>query len=64
MSKIFFHGLMTMSSVLIQIIGQNCINSKLLQPIVASIRKIMAVKKPCVSYCRQTYIILLSSNQC
>ena len=48
MSKIFVHDLMTISKVLIIIIGQNNINPKLLQPIVTSICKVMAVKKPCV----------------
>ena len=48
MSKIFVHDLMTISKVLILIIGQNNTNPKLLQPIVTSICKVMAVKKPCV----------------
>ena len=39
---------MTISRVLLLIIGQNDINPKLLQPIVASICKVMTVKKPCV----------------
>ena len=39
---------MTISKVLILIIGQNNTNPKLLQPIVTSICKVMAVKKPCV----------------
>ena len=50
MSKIFVHDLMTISKVLILIIGQNNTNPKLLQPIVMSICKVMAVKKPCVSW--------------
>ena len=50
MSKIFVHDLMTISRVLLVTIGQNDINPKLLQPIVASICKVMAVKKPCVDY--------------
>ena len=48
MSKIFVHDLMTISKVLILIIGQNNTNPKLLQPIVTSICKVMAVKKPSV----------------
>ena len=48
MSKIFVHDLMTVSKVLILIIGQNNTNPKLLQPIVTSICKVMTVKKPCV----------------
>lgn len=48
MSKIFVHDLMTISRVFILIIGQNDINPKLPQPIVASICKVMVVKKPCV----------------
>ena len=41
---------MTICSVLLLIIGQNDINPKLLQPILASICKVMTVKKPCVEY--------------
>ena len=48
MSKISVHDLMTICRVLLLIIGQNDINPKLLQPIVASIFKVMTVKKPCV----------------
>ena len=48
MSKIFVHDFMTISRVLILVIGQNNINPKLPQPIVASICKVMTVKKPCV----------------
>ena len=48
MSKISVHDLMTICRVLLLIIGQNDINPKLLQSIVASICKVMAVKKPCV----------------
>ena len=48
MPKISVHDLMTISRVLLLIIGQNDINPKLLQPIVASICKVMTVKKPCV----------------
>ena len=48
MPKISVHDLMTISRVLLLIIGQNDINPKLLQPIVASICKVIAVKKPCV----------------
>ena len=48
MSKISVYDLMTICRVLPLIIGQNCMNSKLLQPIVASICKVMTVKKPCV----------------
>ena len=47
-SKISLYDLMTICRVLPLIIGQNHINSKLLQPIVASICKVMTVKKPCV----------------
>ena len=39
---------MTISKVLILIIGQNNTNPKLLQPIVTSICKVLAVKKFCV----------------
>ena len=39
---------MTISRVLPLVIGQNDINAKLLQPIVALICKVMAVKEPCV----------------
>ena len=49
MPKISVHDLMTISRVLLLIIGQNDINPKLLQPIVASICKVMTVKKPCVN---------------
>ena len=49
MPKIFVHDLMTISRVLLLIIAQNDINPKLLQPIVASICKVMTVKKPCVN---------------
>ena len=50
-SKISVHDLMTIwYRVLLLIIGQNDINPKLLQPIVASICKVMTVKKPCVMY--------------
>ena len=48
MSKISVHDLMTISRVLPLVIGQNDIDAKLLQPIVALICKVMAVKKPCV----------------
>ena len=48
MSKIFVYDLMTISRVLVLIIGQNDINPKLHHPIVASICKVTAVKKPCV----------------
>ena len=48
MSKITVYDLMTICRVLLLIIGQNYINPKLLQPIVASICKVMTVKKPCV----------------
>ena len=48
MSKISVHDFMTIYRVLLLIIGQNVINPKLLQPIVASFCKVMAVKKPCV----------------
>ena len=48
MYKIFFHDMMTIRRVLVLIIGQNNVNPKLLQPIVASICKVIAVKKPCV----------------
>ena len=48
MSKISVYDLMTKCRVLLLIIGQNDINPKLLQPIVASIFKVMTVKKPCV----------------
>ena len=50
MSKISVHDLMTICRVLLLIIGQNDINPKMLQPIVASICKVMTVKKPCVIY--------------
>ena len=45
MSKISVHDLMTICRVLLLVIGQNDTNPKLLQPIVASICKIMTVKK-------------------
>ena len=48
MSNLSVHDLMTICRVLLLIIGQNDINPKLLQPIVASICKVMTVKKPCV----------------
>ena len=48
MSKIFVRDLMTISRVLVLIVGQNDVNPKFLQPIVASICKVMAIKKPCV----------------
>ena len=48
MSMISVYDLMTICRVLLLIIGQNDINPKLLQPIVASICKVMTVKKPCV----------------
>ena len=48
MPKISVHDLMTISKVLLLIIGQNDIIPKLLQPIVSSICKVMTVKKPCV----------------
>ena len=48
MSKIFVNDLMTICKVLPLIIGQNVMNPKLLQQIVASICKVMTVKKPCV----------------
>ena len=48
MSEIFVHDLMTICGVLPLIIGQNDTHPKLLQPIVASVCKVMAVKKPCV----------------
>ena len=51
MSKIFVYDLMTISRVLVLIIGQNDINPKLLQPILASICKVMAVEKSCVQIC-------------
>ena len=47
-SNISIYDLMTICRVLLLIIGQNHINPKLLQPIVASICKVMTVKKPCV----------------
>ena len=49
MSKISIHDLITISRVLLLIMGQNDIIAKLLHPIVASIFKVMAVKKPCVN---------------
>ena len=49
MSKISVYDFMTKNRVLLSIIGQNDINSKLLQPIVASICKVMTVEKPCVN---------------
>ena len=48
MPKISVHDLMTISRILLLIIGQNDLNPKLLQPIDASICKVMTVKKPCV----------------
>ena len=48
MSKISVNDLMTISRVLLLIIGQINVNPKLLQPIVASICKLVTVKKPCV----------------
>ena len=50
MPKISVHDLMTISRVLLLIIGQNDINPRLLQPIVVSICKVMTVKKPCVRW--------------
>ena len=50
MSKISLHDLITISGELLLITGQNHVNPKLLQPIVASICKVMTVKKPCVIY--------------
>ena len=49
---------MTISRVLLLIIGQNDINPKLLQPIVASICKVMTVKKPCVPFFEKILKIL------
>ena len=49
MSKISAQDLITICRVLLLIIGQNYVNPKLLQPIVASICKVMTVKKPCVA---------------
>ena len=48
MPKISAHDLMTMNRVLLLIIDQSDINPKLLQSIVASICKVMTVKKACV----------------
>ena len=48
MPKISVHDLMTICWVLLLLIGQNDINPKLFKSIVASICKVMAVKKPCV----------------
>ena len=48
MSEVYVHDLMTICSVLLLTIGQNDINPKLLQSIVASICMVMTVKKPCV----------------
>ena len=48
MLKIFVHDLMTISRVLILIIGEKDINPKLPLPIVASVCKVMRVKKPCL----------------
>ena len=48
MPKISVYDLMTINRILLLIIDQNDINPKLLQPIVASICKVMTVKKPCV----------------
>ena len=62
MSKIFVHDLMTISKVLILIIGQNNTNPKLLQPIVTSICKVLAVKKPCVKW-RPSRFLAKSRNE-
>ena len=51
MSKIFVHDLMILSRVLV--IGQNDINPKLPQPIVAVICKVTAVKKPSLKNAQQ-----------
>ena len=48
MLEISVHDLMTINLVLPLIIGQNDMNPILLQPIVASIGKVLTVKKPCV----------------
>ncbi len=56
MPKISVNDLMTISGVLLLIIGQNDINPKLLQPIVASICKVMTVKKPCVQFPKQMMV--------
>ena len=48
MSEIYVHDLMTICGALVLTIGQNDLNPKLPQPIVASICKVMTVKKPCV----------------
>ena len=58
MSKIYVNDLMTICRVLLQIIGQNDINPKLLQPIVASIFKVMTVKKPSVLGTEKAFLLL------
>ena len=57
MSEKYVHDLMTISRVFLLIIGQNDINPKFLQPIITSIWKVMAIKKPCV-YGLSLYTIL------
>ena len=51
-SEIYVYDLMTICSILLLIIGQNDINPKLFQPIVAS------VEKPCVCYVKIFYVVL------
>ena len=66
MPKISVHDLMTISWVLLLIIGLNDLNTKLLQPIVVSICKVMTVKKPCVlKFDRKTYkqIVILINKR-
>ena len=58
MSKISVHALMTMCGVLLLINAQNDINPKLLQPIVASIFKVMTVKKPSVLGTEKAFLLL------
>ena len=49
---------MTIIGVLLLLIGQNDINPKLLQPIVASIFKVMTVKKPSVLGTEKAFLLL------
>ena len=58
LSEISVHNLMTIYRVLLLIIGQNDINPKLLQPIVASVCQVITVKKPCVCYVKIFYVVL------
>ena len=48
MPDFFVYNMKAIFMILLLIIGQNNINPKLVQPIAASICKVMAFKKPCV----------------